>query len=78
MLHAKKEHAEMLEWTENYNKKRRSGGIHLSIQISPPEFLRSFFETLLRFQIMGNYHKLRFVEVLIGERFINISAITSS
>jgi hypothetical protein len=46
-----KEHAEMLEWTENYYKKRRSGGIHLSIQISPSEFLRPFFKTLLRFQI---------------------------
>jgi len=49
-----KEHAEMLEWTENYYKKRRSGGIRLSIQILPSEFLRPFFETLLRFQITGN------------------------
>ena len=49
-----KEHAEMFEWTENYYKKRRSGGIRLSIQILPSEFLRPFFETLLRFQITGN------------------------
>ena len=68
----------MLEWTENCYKKRRSGGIHLSIQISPSEFLRPFFETLLRFQIMVIYHNLRFVEVLIGERFPNNKAIASS
>ena len=46
-----KDDAEMFERSENYNKKRRSGGIHLSIQISPSEFLRPFFKTLLRFQI---------------------------
>ena len=57
-----------------YYKKRRSGENQLFIQISPSEFLSPFFENLLGFQIMDNYHNLRFVEVLIGERFINISA----
>ena len=58
-----KGHAEMLEWTEMYYKKRRSGGIHLSIQISPSEFLRSFFETLLRFQIGGKNHHQSFMGI---------------
>jgi len=58
-----KEHAEMFERSENYNKKRRSGGIHLSIQISPSEFLRPFFETSLRFQIREKNHHQRFVGI---------------
>jgi hypothetical protein len=44
----------MFKRSENYNKKRRSKGIDLFIQISPSEFLRPFFETLLRFQIRRN------------------------
>jgi hypothetical protein len=73
-----KEQAEMFEMSENYNKKRRSGGIRLFIQISLSEFLRPFFETLLMLQIMGNYHNLMFVEILICVCFLNNKAITSS
>jgi hypothetical protein len=63
MFTSKNEHAEMFERSENYNKKRRSGGIHLSIQISPSEFLRPFFETLLRFQIGGKNHHQSFMGI---------------
>jgi hypothetical protein len=35
-----KDDAEMFERPGNYNKKRRSGGIHLSIQISPSDLAK--------------------------------------
>jgi hypothetical protein len=72
------ERREMFERSENYNKKRRSGGIYLSIQISPSEFLRPFFETLLRFQIRGNKSSPEVCGDLIGVRFLNNKAIASS
>jgi hypothetical protein len=58
-----KEHAEMFERPEDYNKKRRSEGNQFNFQISPSEFLRPFFETLLRFQIGGINHHQSFVGI---------------
>jgi hypothetical protein len=69
-----KEHTEIFGRSENYNKKRRSGGIHLFIQISPSEFLRLFFGTSLRFQIRGYESSSDVYEDLISVRFLNISA----
>jgi hypothetical protein len=73
-----KEHAEMFERWENYNKKRRSGGNQFNFQISPSEFLRLFFGTSLRFQIRGYESSSDVYEDLIGVRFANISAIIFS